>query len=101
MSLVILADVRIKSDAHDAVRAAGVKMCAATMLEPGCHRYNFAFDMAEPDLVRISEEWESDAALTEHFASPHMAEFQSALKNLAVAGGGGSKYEFTSKGPIR
>ena len=101
MSLVILVDLPIKPDAHDAIRAAGVKMCAATLLEEGCLRYNFSFDFADPNLVRISEEWESQEALGAHFKSPHMAEFGAAIGGLVAGAADGSKYQITSKGPVR
>ena len=101
MSLVILGDIRIKPEGRDALIAAGAKMMAASNAEDGCHRYNFAFDVAEPDLVRISEEWESEEALAAHFATPHMAEFQAALRGVVAGPAAVNKYGVASQGPMR
>jgi quinol monooxygenase YgiN len=41
------------------VRDAGIAMVKATNEEAGCLHYAFAQDIADPDLIRISERWES------------------------------------------
>ena len=49
--------------------------------EAGCLDYTYATDFLDPGRVRITEHWADEAALTAHFAEPHMAEFQAALAN--------------------
>lgn len=51
----------------------------ATRAEAGCARYFYSVDIADPNLLHISEEWSDEDAIAEHMASPHMAELMGAL----------------------
>ena len=78
--------VRMTSDTEiDRLRGAAVEMMRATKAEPGCLDYAYAVDLAEPELLRIIERWTDDAALTAHFATPHMAAFNQALAGAKIA----------------
>ena len=50
-------------------------MIEASRAEPGCAGYDYAFDLIEPDLMRVRELWRDEQALKDHFATPHMAAF--------------------------
>ena len=69
----------------DRLRDAAIEMMRATKAESGCLDYAYAVDLAEPDLLRIIERWTDDAALTAHFATPHMAAFNQALAGAKIA----------------
>ena len=71
--------VTFEPAALEAFRAAAGKMIAASRAEAGCLGYAYAADFLDPGCVRITEHWVDEAALTAHFAEPHMAEFQAAL----------------------
>ena len=47
----------------------------ATLVEPGCRAYSYAEDLAEPGLFRVTELWDSRAALSAHFETPHMRQW--------------------------
>ena len=64
------------------VRDAARAMVVATNAEEGCLHYSFAQDIADPDLIRISERWASQDALGAHMASPHMAEFNKVMASV-------------------
>ena len=82
--IVIAGTVRIRPEAReDAIRAAAT-MAQATRREPGCNRYHFAFDVEDPNLVHIIEEWASAEALAAHFQSAHMAAFQQAMPGVVA-----------------
>ncbi len=68
------------------VRDSGLMMVKATNDEDGCIHYSFAQDIADPDLIRISERWRDPAALAAHGASPHMAAFNQAMANVRREG---------------
>ena len=68
----------------DRLRGAAVEMMRATKTESGCLDYAYAVDLAEPELLRIIERWTDDAALTAHFATPHMAAFNQALAGAKI-----------------
>ncbi len=76
------------------------KMVAATTAEPGCLTYAFTFDMLTPGLMRIVEVWQDQAALDAHFKTPHMAEFQAAIRGkIRILSG--EKYLTDGPRPLR
>ena len=55
------------------------------LAEKGCYRYESCFDTREETrdrFVTILESWESEAHLKAHLATPHMAKFREAVKEL-------------------
>lgn len=80
--LVVLADARFDLKDADRVRAIARPMIEASRAEPGCAGYDYAFDLIEPDLMRVRELWRDQQALEDHFATPHMATFLKALREL-------------------
>jgi len=50
--------------------------------EPGCQRFTFAASLADPDRFVLVCEWDSQAALDEHYRSQAFAEFQFDLHGL-------------------
>lgn len=80
--LIVAGEVVIEEGQIDAVRAPLEKMVAATRAEPGCLAYAFSVDLSDACCLRIFERWESEEALAEHFASPHMAEFGAAMASF-------------------
>jgi quinol monooxygenase YgiN len=72
-----------------------------TRREAGCISYTFSGDFADRGRFRVFEEWESQAALDAHFASPHMAAFQAAVGGLGVKRVAIQRYEVSSVGPVR
>ncbi|OAI40427.1 hypothetical protein AYO38_01010 [bacterium SCGC AG-212-C10] len=69
--------------------------------EEGCNRYRFAFDVRDPNLMVLVEEWASEEALAAHFTSAHMAEFQKAIPGLVGGAPSITRYEVSSSGPLR
>jgi len=47
--------------------------------ETGCHDYTFSVELNNPNVIRITEKWDSMEALQAHFGEPHMADFQQAM----------------------
>ena len=58
----------------------------AVASEDGCEHYSFAFDAADPDLVRIAERWVTPEALAAHGQAPHQKEFGRALRAFPMEG---------------
>jgi len=80
--LVVLAEARFDPAQTERVRAVARPMIEASRAEPGCAGYDYAFDLLEPDLMRVRELWRDAQALADHFATPHMATFLAALRDL-------------------
>ena len=55
------------------------EMETASQAEDGCLDYTFCQEVSNPDVLRINERWESMDALQAHFATPHMAKFNTAI----------------------
>ena len=78
--IVVNARIQTSPEAVDAMRAAMIAMQTASQAEDGCEDYNFAVELAEPGVIRITERWTSREALIAHFQTPHMAEFLAAMQ---------------------
>ena len=80
--LVVLAEARFDPAQSERVRVVARPMILASRAEPGCAGYDYAFDLLEPDLMRVRELWKDEQALKDHFAAPHMAVFLKGLREL-------------------
>lgn len=83
--IVITGTVRIAPGALDRARAAMETMIKASREEEGCIAYSYGVDVLDPDLIHISEKWESREALTDHFNSPHMAEWRKTISEVGIS----------------
>lgn len=99
--LVSAGEIAIDPTRRVAAVAAAVRMAEETRKEAGCTQYVFSGDLGDPGCFRIFEEWESQAAIDAHFASPHLAAFQKAIAGLGVRSMTIRRYEVSSAGPLR
>ena len=99
--LVIAGEIEIDPANRDKAIAAALRVMEETRREAGCISYTFTGDFADQGRFRVFEEWESQAALETHFASPHMAAFQAAVGGLGVKRVAIQRYEVSSVGPLR
>jgi len=68
--------------------------------EEGCSIYSFARDIEDDKVVWISEEWESQEALTAHLKMDHIAEFLANIADIEIVAGESRQYEVSSVGPV-
>jgi quinol monooxygenase YgiN len=103
MTIIIGAEIRIDPADMPKIRDAATVMVekTVTLEKDTCIAYSFAEDFSEKGLVRIFEVWESDEALAEHFKTQHMADFQAAMKTIAVKEVKANRYEVGSYGPLQ
>ena len=80
--LIVLAEARFDPAQTDKVRSVARPMIEASRAEPGCAGYDYAFDVLEPDLMRVRELWRDEQSLRDHFTTPHMAAFLKGLREL-------------------
>ena len=85
--LVVSGTIPIKAESRDEAVQLALDMAKATQAEDGCLFYQFYADLADPNLIRVFEEWESEEALARHMQTDHMATFLKAIPRL-VAGPG-------------
>lgn len=79
---MVLAEARFDPEQTERVSAVARPMIEASRAEAGCAGYDYAFDLIEPDLMRVRELWRDEQALKDHFATPHMAAFLKGLREL-------------------
>lgn len=99
--IVIAGAFPVDGSKAEAITAAANTMRAATLQEDGCFEYRFSLAIDDPNVVLIFEEWRDQDALTAHFGAPHMAVFQQAVAGFVTGTPTLSRYEITSKGPLR
>jgi len=99
--LVVAGEVEIDPSHRDAAIAAARDMMAATRAEAGCMAYTISADVEDPARFYIFERWASPEALEAHFATPHMAAFQTAMAGLGVRRLDVRRYEVAREGPVR
>jgi quinol monooxygenase YgiN len=56
----------------------------ATRAEPGCARYAYGVDIADPNLLHVVEEWSDEDAVGAHMQAPHMADLMAALGTAKI-----------------
>jgi quinol monooxygenase YgiN len=80
--LIVLAKAKVSEAAMEAARAVIADMVAASNAESGCIAYAFTQDLLDPNVLHIVEKWQDEAALSAHFATPHMAAFGAGIAGL-------------------
>lgn len=84
--LIVEGWLKLATGEFDKVADAARAMVAETNKEAGCLAYAFSRDISDPDLIRITERWESPEALAAHGQSAHMAEFNRAMGSVKREG---------------
>ncbi len=98
--LIVAGSITCEDDGREGFLEAVQSMVTATLTEPGCREYAFTPDPRDPNLIRLYELWDDQAALDAHFASDHMAQWQLDRVGLAVAGADIKKYTISAVGPV-
>ncbi|MGE3692781.1 MAG: putative quinol monooxygenase [Novosphingobium sp.] len=80
--IVVVGQFRMPPEAMTEARDAMRVVVEASRAEAGCIEYNYAEDVLDPCLIRVSEVWETRAQLAAHFETPHMQDWMA--KRLAL-----------------
>ena len=98
--IVITGTIPTRAEKREAAIEAMVTMQKASQAEAGCNKYQFGWAAEDPSIAIIFEEWVDQAALDAHFATPHMAAFGGALKDIVSGAGSVMRYEVSKSGPL-
>ncbi len=82
--ILVMGTIKMAAGEGERARPVLAKHATDCSAEAGCEDYSFAFDANDPDLIRISERWESPDALANHGEAGHQREFGQALRDFAV-----------------
>ena len=69
MAVVVVGQFRLPPERMDEARGAMRKVMEATRAEDGCIEYNYAEDVLDPGLIRVSEVWQTRKQLGAPYAS--------------------------------
>lgn len=97
--IVVNAIIKATAANIDAMREAIATMEAASRAEAGCQDYTFSVELNNPNVLRITEKWDSMDDLAAHFGMPHMADFQAAMAANPPESVEAKFYEVTEVGP--
>jgi quinol monooxygenase YgiN len=73
--IVVTAKARVKPEAREEAVRRAAEVAAASRQEAGCLSYRICTDAADPNAFFAFEEWESEAALANHFEQEHTKAF--------------------------
>lgn len=83
--LRVVAHLTARAEKIEELKAAVLAVSIPTRQEFGCHKYEWHQNMADPTDITCIEEWESDAALDAHLASPHVTTLLDRAPELTAA----------------
>jgi quinol monooxygenase YgiN len=100
MTIVIAGTMRVPPAQIEALRPHMAEVMAATRAEDGCIDYAFAFDAADPGLIRLFEKWTDAAKLGPHSKSDHIARYRTACAGFDLTDRAYTIYEIASEKPL-
>ena len=80
--LIVIADAWLTPEQKIAFQALARPMIEASRAEAGCLGYWYAFDLLEPQRLRVNEIWKDRQALEFHFSTAHLKAFRKGLAGL-------------------
>jgi quinol monooxygenase YgiN len=98
--IIVMGTVKLDPAKLADARPAMAKMVEASRAEAGCIAYAYAQDLLDPATMHVAEQWRDRAALTEHFATPHMAEWRGVMGSLGLTGRDLRVFEADGGAPI-
>lgn len=98
--IVVAGTIEIEASKRAELESAFDRMRAASLQEEGCVAYQAYADRSDPGTFFIFEKWRSQQDLTDHFQTPHMADFGAALGSAGVKRMDVKKYEVSAEGDV-
>lgn len=83
--VVVGGSLLVKPELRAEIEAAVREVVTTTKQEAGCNRYDFYWDVLQPNMLGVLEEWESRAHLDAHLAMPHTTKFLSLVPGFAAS----------------
>lgn len=98
--VAVIGQFRMPPENMERARVSMRKVMEATRAEDGCVEYNYAEDVLDPGLIRVSEVWESREQLAAHLKTEHMAVWQVERADLGLSGRDITVYEVSGKAAL-
>ena len=98
--IVVVGQFRLPVERMVEARDAMARVMLATRAEDGCMQYNYAEDLLDPGLIRVSEVWDSRAQLTAHMQTAHMQKWVEERAGLGLSERAITVYEADAGTPL-
>ena len=98
--IAIIARVEINPRDADRYVELAQALVEPTRAEKGCEVYGMSRDICEPNVVWISEQWETEEDLMNHLRTDHVKGLIEATSGLETLNMEARKYEVSSVGPV-
>jgi quinol monooxygenase YgiN len=82
--IIVTGEARFGDGEIERLKDAFAANIAATRAEDGCETYSYAVDLADPNLLRISEQWRDETAMEAHMTAPHMGALMAELGSAKI-----------------
>ena len=89
--IIVTGAIRFGNGEIERLRSALVSNIESSRKEGGCEAYSYAVDLADPNLLRITEMWRDEAAVDAH--SKRIPELMAPLEGAKVEGMSITAYE--------
>ena len=98
--IAVIGQFRMPPENMETARPLMRKVMEATRNEAGCTEYNYAEDVLDPGLIRVSEVWDSREQLTAHLATDHMRVWGEERIALGLSGRAITVYEVSGSATL-
>ncbi len=98
--IAIIARVEIAAKDADQYVKLAQALVEPTRQEKGCEVYGMARDICDPNVVWITEQWDTQEDLDNHLRMPHIKDFLEKAGSLEVLSMDDRQYQYTSWAPV-
>ena len=98
--IIVVGQFRLPAQRLVEAQDAMARVMVATRAEAGCIQYNYAADLLDVGLIRVSEVWETREQLTAHLKTPHMQKWVEERAGLGLSERAITVYEAGAGTPL-
>ena len=100
MAIIIAGLIKVPADKREYLLTVSREHILASRAEPGCEYYDWAADLAEPEVIRVFELWTDEASLAEHFTGNAYISTVQLIADIGVVEADISKYRVDLREPV-
>lgn len=98
--IVISAQIDLPADKREEALTTAQKWIDGALSQDGCIHYDWGADLNNPKRVNVFEEWESEAALANHFANAQYAGMLGHLSGFGIENAVSRKYRVDAEDEV-
>ncbi len=98
--IVISAQIDLPADKREEALKTAQPFIDGALSQDGCIHYDWSADLNNPSRVNVFEEWESEAALANHFSNKHYAGMLGHLGSFGIDNAVSRKYRVDAEDEV-